>query len=147
MTKDRAVEDRDEVTAWLSRAWPQQSSHAKMETIAAAIKTILKMEIIAAAMISVLYYFNQVFMGCDAWPMVFMGVCDAWWLQKCSWRLSRMSWYLTEPIDSSMCVRFTLAGVNWRIGRTTEMMLMYSNVLFVQKYPCDQNLSILLSVH
>jgi len=31
---------------------------------------------------------------------------------------------LTEPIDSSMCVRFTLARVNWRIGRTTEMMLM-----------------------
>jgi len=53
---------------------------------------------------------------------------------------SRISQYLTEAIDSSMCVRFTLARVNGRTERTTEMMQMYSNVLFVQKYACDQNL-------
>ena len=51
---------------------------------------------------------------------------------------SGMSQYLTEAIDSSMCVRFTLTWVNGRTERTTEMMQMYSNVLFVQKYACDQ---------
>jgi len=52
---------------------------------------------------------------------------------------SKMSQYLTEAIDSSMCVRFTWERVNGRTERTTEMMQMYSNVLFVQKYACDQN--------
>jgi len=42
---------------------------------------------------------------------------------------SGMSQYLTEAIDSSMCVRFTLARVNGRTERTTEMM---------QKCKCTQ---------
>jgi len=64
----------------------------------------------------------------DLWcslDQVFIGVCDVWWLQKCSY-FSRMSQCLTEAIDSSMCVRFTLARVNGRTERTTEMMQMYS---------------------
>jgi len=51
-----------------------------------------------------------------------------------------MSQYLTETIDSSICIRFTLAKVNGRTERTTEMMQMYSNVIFVQKYACDQKI-------